>query len=574
MAIPIQHLLQDQPPLVTISPVATLQEALDKMIEHDFTQLPVVEDGKLYGKPATLVTSQSIARAVRVFKTTVDQLRVRDAVITARTIAIDEDLFSKMDDLLDAYAVLVLNLDGTLAGIVTNYDTTQYFRRRAEDLLLVEDVETTLKDHIRNAYGEDEGDSSGKLQAAVDAIGSPFDSIRKACRASFRRFCAQRGTNVTESDVSECIDKQFMSSSARGFDDLSLGDYIQIVRRPEAWEVLAPIFGISDSAFQEMLESVRKTRNKLMHFRPDIDRVDRDALRFCADWFKNHPVRLEERRMEDAPINASIPSAEGQPEAESGGAGFTYVDDTLIEAGAGSVGTGVVQSKYAPLAAHLAQLPRDMERIGISFDTIETIIKAPLPAAAREHRAWWANDPTGHVQSAQWLEVNWRVSAINMTKEWVEFARARDRERAYINFFSSIQARLRGIPKFPLTAANPLGQNWLPLINYGSGCTLILSFARRQRLRLECYIDTGDARVNEGIFEKLYDKKGAVEAIYGSEVVWERLPGRRASRLAIYRDGNITDGPEAHQELIEWTARVAPRFHEAIASALEEIHAT
>ncbi len=64
MAIPIENLIRDQPELTTILPDATLQEAVELMIENDFSQLPIVEDGKPYGTPASFVTSTSIARAL------------------------------------------------------------------------------------------------------------------------------------------------------------------------------------------------------------------------------------------------------------------------------------------------------------------------------------------------------------------------------------------------------------------------------------------------------------------------------------------------------------------------------
>ena len=45
-----------------------------------------------------------------------------------------------------------MNNEGTLDGIVTSYDTTEYFRSRAEDMMYVKDIEDTLKDFIRTAF--------------------------------------------------------------------------------------------------------------------------------------------------------------------------------------------------------------------------------------------------------------------------------------------------------------------------------------------------------------------------------------------------------------------------------------
>src|SRR6185436_17589612 len=105
MPVLIQDLLKNQPALVDVSPNALLSDAVSLMIKHDFSQLPVVEDGKPYGTPASFVTSNSVARALKYFGTNLKDLRVRDAIVPARTVASDEDLFSKMDDLLEAYAV-------------------------------------------------------------------------------------------------------------------------------------------------------------------------------------------------------------------------------------------------------------------------------------------------------------------------------------------------------------------------------------------------------------------------------------------------------------------------------------
>lgn len=570
MAIPIHHLMQDQPSLVTITPEATLQDAVARMIEHDFSQLPVVENGRPFGNPATFVTSNSIARALRIFGTSLEHLCVRDAVIPARTLSADEDLFSKMDDLLDAYAVLVLNRDGMIAGIVTNYDTTQYFRRRAEDMLLVEDIETTLKDHIRIAYGGDETDPQGPLQHAINSLGGPFNSVREDCRRGFRKFCGQRGIQITEADIVECIDNRFgRTKGERRFDDLTLNEYIQLARRSEAWAALGPVFGVPDKAFLEMLEGVRRTRNKLMHFRPDISPVERDQLRFCAEWFKNHPPTGQEDEQAGAGDAVATPEPGISLEAPEGDV-TEYIEDSAFDDSLSLPERDAVDSKYAPLAAYLSHLPRGQERIALSFSEVERIIHAQIPAAARQHRSWWANNATTHPQSEQWLKVSWRVVSINMTKERVVFARAHDRERAYISFFGAVQSRLQGVPDFPPMSVYPIGMNWLTLVYYrGGGRTLILSFARRQRLRLECYIDTGDAAENERIFDLMLAHREQIESIVGSVLEWERLEGRRAYRVALYTPGSIADDADHLEQLVAWAVEYAPRFHRAIVKTLQ-----
>lgn len=572
MAVPIQLLIEGQPPVVTIAPSATLKEAVERMIEHDFSQLPVVENDRPYGAPASFVTTSSIARALNVFGTALETLRVKDALIPARAIAADEDLFSKMDELLNAYAVLVVNLDGTIAGIVTNFDTTRYFRHRAEDMLLVEDIESTLKDHIRIAYGGDEVDPNGALQTAINGLSTPTDNLLDECRKRFRRFCSERNLTINDADVAATIDTSFSKKkSLRRFDDLALNEYIQLARRKEGWAVLGPAFGISDAAFLQMLEGVRDTRNKLMHFRPNIEKMERDRLRFCAEWFKNHPPVTAETEAsiveEPGPVqphtDASTSRGEGTPE---------YIEDAAAEGKVGARDGKAVESKYAPLAAHLARQPRTVDRLTLTFTDIEQLIGAPLPASAREHRAWWANDSVAHVQSGEWLRVNWRVVSINMGLERVVFARAHDREKAYIDFFSQVQKRLRETGDFPLQDANPLGLNWLSLVRYpDKGLSLVVSFARGERLRLECYIDTGDGAENDRTFESLYKQQAVIESAVGAALDWERLVTRRACRVALYTRGSIAADSEQLESLVGWVVENAPKFHLAIQQAISEL---
>lgn len=559
MAIPIANLIQDQQALITISPNTSLQEAVGLMIENDFSQLPILENGKPYGSPGSFVTGASIARAMRCFGTSIKDLQVRDATVPARTVAADEDLFSKMDDLLDSYAVLVLNPDGTIAGIVTNYDTTQYFRKRAEDMLLVEDIESTLKDHIRAAFATDESDGNDSLQSAINALSSFVDNIRDDCTKAFRKFCGTRGMEITDADVQMVVGKAFsITNSERTFDDLTLNEYIQLARKDEAWKTLGPVFSIPDSAFLQMLEGVRKTRNKLMHFRPDVTKDERDHLRFCAEWFKNHPPVTEVEEGVQLTENET-PDQTAKPEERiTEAAPIEDLEDPAQEA---------VESKYAPLADFLLKVPNRQERLVINFVEIEKIIGDQLPRAAREHRSWWANDSVSHVQSTQWLKNNWRILSINMTEEKVVFARARDRERAYIDFFGKVRNRLRNHNEFPLHAANPTGANWITLAYLtNQSQRLILSFAHRQRLRLEFYIDTGDAHKNISIFDTLESNRSSIQGVIGPTIEWERLDRRRACRIAVYTEGSVNDEPGKLESLVDWSVENALRFHRALAN--------
>jgi hypothetical protein len=84
--------------------------------------------------------------------------------------------------------------------------------------------------------------------------------------------------------------------------------------------------------------------------------------------------------------------------------------------------------KYDPLRHHLRQQTRS--RVPMTFQQVESIIGGPLPASARRHRPWWANDPTGHAHANAWLGAGYRTEQVDMEGEKLIFVRAADTREA------------------------------------------------------------------------------------------------------------------------------------------------
>jgi len=164
----VQDLIAENPTVVVTTPDELVRDALKRMIEHDFSQLPAVDKEN---RPLGMVTSESILRALTGFGVNLDQLRVEHAIVRTDTYRGDADLFELLNRLRDTYAVLIVDGDGRLIGIVTNYDTSEFFRRRAEDIMLVEDIETMLKDYIQVAFTNESGEvNEDDLEEAVHRI--------------------------------------------------------------------------------------------------------------------------------------------------------------------------------------------------------------------------------------------------------------------------------------------------------------------------------------------------------------------------------------------------------------------
>jgi hypothetical protein len=88
----------------------------------------------------------------------------------------------------------------------------------------------------------------------------------------------------------------------------------------------------------------------------------------------------------------------------------------------GEVRTTGGSSRYDPLRKYLAG--RSEPVIHLSFAEIERIIGGPLPASARRHRPWWANERSGsHVHASAWMGAGRRTANVDLKVGIVDFGR-------------------------------------------------------------------------------------------------------------------------------------------------------
>ena len=78
--------------------------------------------------------------------------------------------------------------------------------------------------------------------------------------------------------------------------------------------------------------------------------------------------------------------------------------------------------KYEPLVSRLNAHRADVW--DASFAEVEQVLGFPLPASARRHREWWANQRGGgHSQARGWQDAGWQVWRVNLAAETVTFRR-------------------------------------------------------------------------------------------------------------------------------------------------------
>lgn len=571
MPATVHEMIADSPPLVTATEDEPVRVVLQRMMEHDFSQLPVVTDeGNLRG----IVTQQSILRALSNFGVALDQIHVFDAMVEPPGIAItrpEEDIFDLLRIMDDQYAAIVVDDQEKLIGIVTSSDTTEYFRRTSEDRILVENIEEYVKDFIRQAYQEiTEEQNSERLDQDARKYTNQANRYKSSFMKALSAYVVAQHdhASINHKIALEIFDSHFGGDrSEKNFDDLSLNDYITMFLDEISWSRYHTTLRLEIGAVRRLLEQVRDTRNKLAHLRGELSLDESQKVRFCHDWLKRHFKALDSH-VSDDDTNATAPPDQIMPIVELA----DPQDDTDI---VDTVQSG--ESRYAPLAYWLQRQPLRIDLVKATFQQVEELIGGKLPASAYTNRSWWANDSVGHSQSKQWLEVGWRVASVNMSGEQVRFARIKDRQKAYIDFFSQITQDLRQKAPFNVTDNSAGGFNWHNCLTLSyhkqSYANFNFVFPRGRRFRVEAYIDSGEDDLNNDLYTRLKMQKEEIETRLGQKVTWEPLEAKRAARVALYYPDNvsITDDEQSLALAREWGAQAMVDFVQAICPSLKTI---
>jgi hypothetical protein len=441
-------------------------------------------------------------------------------------------------------------------------------------MMLVEDIEEALKKYILAAFPIQDSEINHELSKAIEDIMPSNKDMQGRFQKALLEYLKNAGLNEIklEKDLIEQIFQKYMylKEEPKAFDRLTFNHYIDLFLHKSRWSRYSSIFSLDHKNIRKLLQTIREIRNNLAHFRSTVSKQQHDDLLACKEWLERHETEVLkefEPKQKQRSIPASVSLTIGEPSTDE----FAPVEEAIH----------ANESRYAPLALRLQEQSRNQTQVHLTFQQVEEIIGGELPVSAHQHRSWWANDSVGHVQSQQWLDVGWRVSRINMSEETVMFTRIREREKAYIHFFSELIQCMKEKPLSSKQRMSPDGTSWMTFAwipEKGSPVTsLVFSFARYGRFRAELYIDARDKERNKQIFDELYRQKLAIQAELGDmsdALEWERIDDKRASRIALYHSGAITDKNESLIELQEWAVEAMSRFQPVMEKYVNEVLGT
>jgi hypothetical protein len=110
-------------------------------------------------------------------------------------------------------------------------------------------------------------------------------------------------------------------------------------------------------------------------------------------------------------------------------------------------------------------------------------------------------------------------------------------------------------------------QNFITMPSPVKGTHFGLLFAAGGRMRSDFFIESASQEQSTSLFEGLQSQGERVEAMYGKELSWEKLPDRVAYRISDYAEGEVTD-VENHDLYIDWMIASQEKLRRAIGGVM------
>lgn len=152
---------------------------------------------------------------------------------------------------------------------------------------------------------------------------------------------------------------------------------------------------------------------------------------------------------------------------------------------------------------------------------------------------------------------DWRKSNI------VPVAQPTPRGLAQQEFFQGLIDRLRTEYRFT-QARKAQAQSWYSFASGIGGISYTFSFVRGDQVQAETYIDRLDQSWNKWLFDELHRERHDIEAEFGESLLWQKLDGKRASRIAARRPGAVASSREELGEIEQWGIDQLLRFKQVL----------
>lgn len=240
----VGRLFPDETTVLTVSPETPVHEALQLMVRHRYSQLPVVEDGRIRGLFSHWALAQLLSTSPKVDLTA---LEVSDVIEPARSVTVEDSLYEVLEILGEREALVVESPRG-LQAIATAHDVLSYFYGVARPYVLLQEIELCLRAIINHC--------------------APGDLLAECIDNALRGFYnAVKGTDPPAT-----------------VEEMTFEDYRTLIISKKNWGHFAGVIGSNREIVGAKLQRIGKIRNRVFHFRRDIIVDEYSTLAANREW--------------------------------------------------------------------------------------------------------------------------------------------------------------------------------------------------------------------------------------------------------------------------------------------------
>ena len=207
-----------------------ISKAYHLMWKNDFSQLPVMNnDRDILG----IINWKTIAKGFikqKELKTVKDYMCDEYQLIDYNT-----SIFEAIKLVVKKEVVFIKDNEGNIKGPITPSDLNEEFLEQMEPFILLEQIEYSIRLILHN--------------------------------------------KITLNDLRKSVDVKDENRKIDSISDMTFGEYIRVIEKPEHWEALK--LRLDRAVFIKQLQNVRNIRNSVMHF--NIDKISKDDLKELRD---------------------------------------------------------------------------------------------------------------------------------------------------------------------------------------------------------------------------------------------------------------------------------------------------
>jgi hypothetical protein len=284
---PAIALLPENQQVESVQPTDSTAVALERLIESQYSQLPVIDLG---GHVHGVFTWQSFGRRMsEIFALSIDLgvLPVRDTDLEKARFLAPDTYIDTETDWKEIDYVLVGDPD-SLLGVLTLSDIYGRLNDFAEAFVLIFEIEHEIRDLFRDLYSLEE------LIQVMEGLSDPSGAPEGLALGALREFVEGDTAPATKTDANRKIEfaigqlekltrQRERSRAVRSLEDFTFAQYREVMFNARQWPRFQPVFSQMREIMMADFERINTLRNEVFHFKRKIGPRDTDRLRRFRD---------------------------------------------------------------------------------------------------------------------------------------------------------------------------------------------------------------------------------------------------------------------------------------------------